>query len=679
MSDPTTAVTPSLAATVAHCVPRQLNLIPVGKNKEALVRWKAYQGRMVTDAELSEWMTAGHQGQRVHSFGVVTGSVSGIVVVDSDSKDAELWCQEHLLPTPWMVKTARGVHRYYRTDGPVSGRNHPGEPRVDVKGDGGYVVAPFSVHRTGVIYEPVGDWTVPKDDLPTYDPAWFAPLFPEPVTLTEPDVAALQAALDHPPVDLMTRVRAYVAKCPPAVQGQGGDNATFVMCAQLVRDFALSDADAFLALQPWNARCIPPWTDKELRLKIRSARKSARHPAGLKLLQGRTPTPMPTPTNPPRTPLTIAPAPPITAESLTESGDAACFASRYAGKVMFDKQTRRWHCLGDRSGLWLPDTANTVFQLAESTMVARRDAANAVSDAKAWGWAKQGLNYARLANLLRLAENQPGMFDAGDTWDKDNFLVGTPTGLIDLRTGALRSALPDDRVTRSVTREYDPAATCPIWEATLREIFPLGTDRMIDWLQRAIGYSLTGATTEEVFFVLHGTGRNGKGTVINTLAHIFGDYADALDASSLQSPAHQPSSGAPTPDIAKLPGRRLVTASEFSRAPLNEARLKRLSGRDPIACQLKYQPEFTFEPQFKLWLSMDKPPRVHEASDGFWQRMRLVPFTVSFAGREDFTLKDRLRTEAPGILAWVVRGAVEWGRRGLSVDMPARLPRQARR
>jgi putative DNA primase/helicase len=136
------AVTPSLAATVAHCVPRHLNLIPVD-NKKALAKWKAYQGTMVTDAELSEWMTAGCLGRRVHSFGVVTGLISEIVVVDSDSKDGEDWCQSNLPHTPWMVKTCKGVHRYYRhPGGSVSNRCHHGEPRLDVKGD---------VNRTGFV------------------------------------------------------------------------------------------------------------------------------------------------------------------------------------------------------------------------------------------------------------------------------------------------------------------------------------------------------------------------------------------------------------------------------------------------------------------------------------------------------------------------------------------------
>src|SRR5262249_1746642 len=170
----------------------------------------------------------------------------------------------------------------------------------------------------------------------------------------------------------------------------------------------------------------------------------------------------------------------------------------------------------------------------------------------------------------------------------------------------------------------EAAATCPLFEVTISQIFN-SNKRLIDYVHRALGYSLSGDMREECFFVTWGNGRNGKGTLMNTVARILGDYADNLSFSALEQ--HERTGGAAWPEIAKLPGKRFVTASESSEVRLNEARIKALTGRDPMTARGLYQAEFTFEPVAKFWLATNKKPRVKDDSDGFWSRVKLIPFT----------------------------------------------------
>jgi putative DNA primase/helicase len=264
-------------------------------------------------------------------------------------------------------------------------------------------------------------------------------------------------------------------------------------------------------------------------------------------------------------------------------------------------------------------------------------------------------------------------------------LLGVPNGVVDLRDGSLRRALPDEKVTMRARVPYDPAATCPLWERTLHDIFTFESDddldssfpldglsderakSLVEFLQRALGYSLTGDVREECFFICWGTGRNGKGTIINLIYWLLGDYADNLSMGTLEEHAFR-SGGSPRPDIAKLPGKRMVTASENNKtATLDEEMIKRVTGRDPVTVRQLYKPEFTFDPVFKLWLMVNnKPEGIREDDVALWARIHLIPFLRSFDGCADTTLKDRLKLEAQGILSWAVRGAIDWQERGLA-------------
>ena len=253
-------------STVIDLWERGLSVVPVKfGGKHPRVEWKVFQSRRATRDELEGWFGNGD----LYNIGIVTGTVSGVVAIDCDSPEAIAWADTHLPKTPMVTRTARGEHRFYRHPGHAvrnQARVKTGDPliKIDVRGDGGFVVGPGSVHESGVMYERVGTWP-PIDDLPMFDPAWL-----------ESDVPADRPCAVSPKASgpsAKRRARRYLAESPGAVQGEGGDQHTFVVACRLVRDFGLDDADALELLREWNTRCRPPWTDDDLQKKICNARE----------------------------------------------------------------------------------------------------------------------------------------------------------------------------------------------------------------------------------------------------------------------------------------------------------------------------------------------------------------------------------------------------------------------
>jgi len=231
-----------------------------------------------------------------------------------------------------------------------------------------------------------------------------------------------------------------------------------------------------------------------------------------------------------------------------------------------------------------------------------------------------------------------------------------------LRTGILRAGKLEDRMTMHVADAFDPSAPCSRWLQFLQEVFEKNGD-LIDFIHRAVGYSLTGDTSEQSIYFCFGRGANGKGRFFEALRHVLGPYAYDAPFSTFEASAR-----ATIPnDLAALCGRRFVTASETAEnTRLNEARLKALSGCDPLTARFLNQEFFTFTPMCKLWLAVNHKPRVTDDSLGFWRRVKLIPFPHTFEGAaDDKHLDEKLHAEAQGILAWAVRGALEWQERGL--------------
>lgn len=645
--------------------PKRIGKIPV------IPSWKAFQAARPTDDNLQAWFGNG----RRRNIAIVTGAVSRIVVIDCDSPEAIAWADAHLPPTPLGTRTAKGQHRSYRHPGvPVrnKARIRTSDPavKIDIRGDGGFVVAPGSLHQTGVTYERIGEWP-PIDELPVFDPAWLEPEKPDVPAGETRQVRRARERADRKDYEhLHRRGRAYLDATPPAIEGQGGDAHTFQVCCRLVRGFDLTDADTLELLRDWNQRCVPPWPEGELLEKIQGARKYGDESIGGRIDDSRhvrsplaaRSRPTPTAGIPSEPPDRLEPATMPGAFNLTDSGNAEYFAVRHGRDVRYDHRRERW--LLWRRHRWQPDADAEIRRLAKSAMRQRFKDAAVLDDPDARSrtakWAIGSESRSRLDAVLYLAQAESPIADAGERWDAEPWLLCVPNGVIDLRTGELRPGRRDDRITMSAAVPFDPAATCPRWLRFLEEIFN-SEQAVISFVHQAVGYSLTGDTTEQCLFLCYGTGANGKGTFTNTLADALGDYTYAMPFSTVELNQR---SAIPN-DLAALVGRRLVVASETTDgARLNEPRVKALTGCDPITARFLHAEFFTFRPVAKFWLSVNHKPIVRDDSHGFWRRMRLIPFTQTFDLNP--TLADELRVEAPGILAWAVRGCLAWRQQRLN-------------
>ena len=274
--------------------------------------------------------------------------------------------------------------------------------------------------------------------------------------------------------------------------------------------------------------------------------------------------------------------------------------------------------------------------------------------------AQRSQGQPRLDALLTCASTEPELVIHADALDADAWLLNTPTGTIDLRTGELRKHRPGDLLTKITAVGPDGEMPTPHWLEYLRT--SLGDPNLIAAYQRRIGYTLTGDTREQCMFIAAGDGENGKTTGAETIAAMLGDYATAADSSTFTTAA---SDRAARSDLARLRGARLVTADEIEDgAQLAESLVKRLTGGDRITARYLYRDEFEFRPVMKLWLTVNHLPRVQGDDHAIWRRLQVIPFEKRIQ-RPDKQLSRKLRGELPGILAWAIQGCVDWQRHGL--------------
>ena len=244
-------------------------------------------------------------------------------------------------------------------------------------------------------------------------------------------------------------------------------------------------------------------------------------------------------------------------------------------------------------------------------------------------------------------------------WDADPWLLGTPAGTLNLKTGKMHQPRPSDFITKLAGCSPDSREPT-LWLRFLQEATGRDTQMMI-YLQRVAGYCLTGLTTEHALFFIYGPGGNGKSVFLNILVHILGNYATNAPMDTFTSSKF---SSHPT-ELAMLKGARLVTASETEEGrSWAEARIKALTGGDPISARFMRQDFFTYQPQFKLLFAGNHQPTLNSVDPAMRRRFNMMPFI--FAPVEpDHMLEERLREEAPRILAWALQGCLDWQKEGL--------------
>lgn len=257
--------------------------------------------------------------------------------------------------------------------------------------------------------------------------------------------------------------------------------------------------------------------------------------------------------------------------------------------------------------------------------------------------------------------------------DANPWLLNCQNGIVDLKTGQLLPHEREQYMTQICNADYVPGQQwSDLWETTVKQIVPNNDVR--HYLHKFIGYCLTGLTREEKLLFLYGAGGGGKGTFIETIAKVLGDYADTVPVDILLSARNDAKNGnEPTPQLAKMAGKRLIVTSESGQGrKFNDARVKLLTGGDKITARLLRQNPFTFTPMFKIVMSSNFQPAVTNTMDkGMKRRLIIVPFDADLQDIRDVTLKERLlsQQERAGILSWCVDGCLQWQKEGLG-EMP---------
>lgn len=255
-----------------------------------------------------------------------------------------------------------------------------------------------------------------------------------------------------------------------------------------------------------------------------------------------------------------------------------------------------------------------------------------------------------------------------DDFDKDNMLLNVENGYIDLVSRELLPHDIDKMFSQKANTDYSDKMQPAVWMDFLNDIFN-GDKEVIRYIQKALGYSLTGSTREQIMFILHGKGRNGKSIFVETISEILGDYSNNMQAKTLMVKKND----SVNTDIARLSKARFVTSSEPNEGfRFDEGLIKQITGGDKVTARFLYAEEFEYTPRFKIWVSTNHKPIITGTDDGIWRRLVLIPFEVQIPEEKvDKDLKYKLLREAPAILNWISEGAYMWMREGLK--MPDKL------
>jgi len=352
---------------------------------------------------------------------------------------------------------------------------------------------------------------------------------------------------------------------------------------------------------------------------------------------------------------------------LTDTGGAERFLQRYGNDVRYCYPLKRWFLFDGQR--WAPDNMGAIFRLAKRVGDILVEEAEVAEDPKA-KWALLKFAESRCQSIaghrafIALAQSEVPVLS--NDMDQDPFLLTVLNGTINLlQTGELRPHNRNDMISKLAPVRYDPQAWCPLWKLFLDRIFD-GNSPLIEYLQRVVGYSLTGDTREKGLFILHGNGDNGKTTFLNAIQSLLGinEYATSTSPATFLATKY-----ARIPnDVAALRGARFVAAVEVdSGQHLAEALIKQLTGGDIISSRFMRSEFFNQKPAFKIFIACNHRPEIRGRDDGIWGRINLIPFEVQIPGaQQDRQLGDKLKSELPGILNWALEGCLRWQREGLT-------------
>jgi P4 family phage/plasmid primase-like protien len=357
-------------------------------------------------------------------------------------------------------------------------------------------------------------------------------------------------------------------------------------------------------------------------------------------------------------------------EQKSDKGNAELFARYFGYDILFVPEAGKAGGYYVWNGThWEHDKGNAaMYHMAKQiTGILLIYASQQTTPVKQEEWASYAIscgNAGKLKNMIELVRTHVRTVHKSE-FNNQPMLLNLHEGTVDLKTGTILPHDRNDLLTKCQSIPWKPAAECKRWLQFLNEVFE-GNQQVIDFIQRAVGYTLTGLTIEEVLFIGWGTGRNGKGKFTDTLIALMGDYARPAKFDMFV--AKKGDEGKAN-DVAELFGARFVPASEGEQSKrLAEAKIKNMVSGDPVEGEKKYQDSFTYYPEYKIWLFTNYKPRIVGTDEGIWDKVIFIPFKRYFEPHErDKNLLAKLKQELPGILQWAIRGCLDWQEQGLNV------------
>lgn len=543
------------------------------------------------------------------NIGIATGKISGIFVVDIDVKNGA--CGDESLKdlekefgeiphTIEALTPSGGRHIYFRYPSDGVGCKTGLRPGIDLRGDGGYVIGPPS-SIDGRSYE----WEAahhPDETMIAEAPEWL--------------------------IDLLSEKKTVVDLSDSGAKVSENRNDTLMHMGVKLRKMGLDHPQIEITLQAINeTRCVPPLPKKEVSTIAKSV---SRYSADDKAK-----------------------------DPLTDVWSANLFFEKCGAGIKYCDALGGWFIWdGTR---WERDDTFKILKLAKNTVKQMYQMAQSGNDKFLFKHAVKSESEARLKAMINLVRSE-GVSAKNDEFDRDIFLLNCKNGTLNLETGELRPHSKSDMITRRVEFDYRKDAACPEWRRFLMSIF-LGDTQLVDFMQKAVGYSLSGSIKEQCVFILYGVGMNGKSTFLKHIFKILGDYAINTPSSTLMEKYND---SIPN-DVARLKGTRLVTSLESGKSrALAEAQIKQLTGDDPISARFLHREYFDFFATFKIFLATNHKPNISGTDKGIWRRIVTIPFDKVITPKErDSKLDEKLASEYEGILAWAVEGFQKWQKEGL--------------
>jgi len=345
----------------------------------------------------------------------------------------------------------------------------------------------------------------------------------------------------------------------------------------------------------------------------------------------------------------------------TDTGNAERFVRDHRSNVHFCPERGRWMIWNGKFWEWDNKNNTRVLGLSKDTVRNMYNEAAKINDNdKRVSFVKfigATESESRRRAMINLAVPEKGIVIAAGDTDTNNWLINCNNGTIDLKTGVLKPHNKSDLNTNLIDINFDPYAACPLWMDFLN-VITSGDDDLQAYLQKAVGYSMTGDIREQCLFFLYGRGQNGKSTFINTILYILGPYAHQADMDIFMM--RDKHVNGPKEGLANLQGRRFVAATELEEGrKLATATVKMVTGGEMITADRKHEHYISFWPTHKIWLSGNHKPRISDTTDSIWRRLKLIPFTNKIESPDEY-LSEKLKKESVGILSWAVLGCQLW-------------------